>query len=135
MRTAQRLFDFISRCSESTDNNEGFYLQTMGYRQVAILAMYSKGLKKLAGHIQMQTYRPNVGMVSRLENLDDLKNKARKVPPSQAELHWNKQYEESEKMCVHKYWHKTCKNATVGSGCDVSFYLLYLIASKWDSGK
>lgn len=107
-----------SRCSETKDNNEGFYLSSMGTRQLATLAMYANGSKVDAD--QMQIHRPNVGMLSRLEYLSDIKNKSRKVSAKQAEQHWNQQFNASEKMCVHMYWHGTCNNTKMGYFCDVS---------------
>lgn len=91
----------------------------MGNRTLSILAINAHGSK--VGANQMQIYRPNVGMLSKLENLSDIKNKCHKaLSPQQAEKYWNQQFKASEKICVHMYWHGTCKNTTMGYFCDVS---------------
>ncbi|XP_055305028.1 protein strawberry notch-like [Sitodiplosis mosellana] len=118
----------VKKCAESTDNNEGFYMQTMGSRQLAMIAMYSKSQKAARG--AMQVYRPNVGMCTPLVSLTDMKSKHNKVTPNQAEKYWNHQYNASEKMCVHMYWYGTCKNSTAGFLCDIGLRKreYYLIA-------
>ena len=101
----------------------------MGSRHLAMLAMHANGSK--VGTDQMQIYRPNVGMLSRLEHLSEIKNKSRKVSPKQAEQYWKQQFNASEKMCVHMYWHGTCNNTKMRFVCDVS--TCKIISSKLNS--
>lgn len=112
----------LFRYAQTQDKHEGFYLQEIGNRKIAMFAMYAKGHTSMMTYerIQMQLYRPHVGSVPRIEPLKEIQAKYRKVTPSQAESAWNDQYEKSQNLCAHKYWWGTCKNSTAGFECDVS---------------
>lgn len=114
-------FLFFLRCFESENENEGFYLTQMGTRTIASLAMVAKNTKsQYSSDIQMQIYRPNIGLTSGVESLSTLIGKSTKVTKHRAEDYWNDQYKKCEKLCTHQYYRGKCNNTLAGFYCDVS---------------
>lgn len=76
--------------------------------------------------LMFQIYRPNTGLQVRLESITELEKKYKKVESGEADIHWIKQYDASVNTCSHSYWNGTCRQASLGFECEVSFvyYLL-----------
>ncbi|KXJ14796.1 protein strawberry notch homolog 1 [Exaiptasia diaphana] len=99
---------------DQTDPNEGFYVShtVRNDKRTAIFVVCQK--KKMYG-----IYRPNTGLQTKHESIQDIKKKYKKVTSIEAKPFWQAQYESSFSQCSHAYWKGNCKKATVGLTCEV----------------
>jgi hypothetical protein len=56
-------------------------------------------------------YRPNICLQNKLESVDCIKKKYKKVKPSEARKHWIEHYEKSAVECTHLYRQGHCTNS------------------------
>lgn len=49
--------------------------------------------------------RPNTGLQVKQESINEIKKKARKVTPDEAEPIWNAIYNVTNTDCIHTYWY------------------------------
>ena len=61
--------------------------------------------------------RPNTGLQLRQESLAEIKKKARKVTPDEAEPLWNGLYNATKSDCLHAYWYGKCRQSAAGETC------------------
>lgn len=98
---------------------EGFYvsLQERNLKRTAILVVLSGKNKKKEKVYSV--YRPNTGLQSRAETLEEVKKKYKKVLPDDAERYWGDQYFASAHVCTHAYWQGNCKKLSLGLPCEI----------------
>ncbi|KAI6190238.1 hypothetical protein M3Y97_00095300 [Aphelenchoides bicaudatus] len=90
-----------------TDYNSGFYLsKPMHDRKQTIVLILNNG-KRLARNYY--AVRPNTGRSNKAFALSEVTEKFNKIPLSEAEPEWNKQYEAFSQMCLHRYVNGNCK--------------------------
>ncbi|ESO95520.1 hypothetical protein LOTGIDRAFT_117101, partial [Lottia gigantea] len=108
--------DLWRKCS-STD--EGFYVanQDRNSKKTAVLAVCCGKNKKKEKLYTI--YRPNTGLQSRSETLEEIKRKYKKVLPDQCQFWWEDQYYFSAKSCIHSYWRGNCKKVSLGLPCEI----------------
>lgn len=96
---------------------DGFYLskENMVQKKPAILAIAMVGRKRERLY---RIYRPNTGVQGRLETLDEIKKKYKKVYPEDARKSWEDQYNSSLTVCTHAYWRGSCRRAAAGMPCE-----------------
>ena len=101
----------------STDTREGFYLssQLRNGKKTVVLILRAGGPKQGLFSI----YRPNIGLIARPEEWNDICKKYEKVDPDRAKSNWKEQYEYSANNCVHAFWRGFCKRKLVGLACEV----------------
>ncbi|XP_048582469.1 protein strawberry notch homolog 1-like [Nematostella vectensis] len=110
--------DAVTLWRETTEPEEGFYLshQARNDKKMAILVRAaSRGKKKKL----LSVYRPNTGLQSKQETVEEIKKKYKKVTAPEAQQHWCSQYDSSLSLCSHAYWKGNCKRATLGLWCEV----------------
>lgn len=74
-----------------TDYNSGFYLsKPMHGRKQTIVLVINNGKKLNRSYCSV---RPNTGRSSKTHSLTEITDKFNKIPLSDAETEWNKQYE------------------------------------------
>lgn len=129
----------LEKFEDLEGEKEGYYLshQSRNGNYTAILAIEVEDRQKsvLLGTAtkkatkkkepMFQIYRPNTGLQVRLETLTELEKKYRKVDSTEADKHWIKQYDASVNTCSHAYWTGSCRHATMGAECEVSFIEIY----------
>lgn len=69
-------------------------------KTVVLVVIHGKNKKK---ELMYNVYRPNTGLQSRPETLEEVKKKFKKCLPDVAEPLWEDQYTFSETQCSHKY--------------------------------
>ncbi|XP_076453245.1 protein strawberry notch homolog 1-like isoform X2 [Babylonia areolata] len=98
---------------------EGFYLSTQERnmkRTATLVTLQGRNKKKEKVY---NVYRPNTGLQTRAETLEEVKKKYKKVLPDNAEKWWADQYLASAKSCTHAYWNGNCRKVSVGLPCEV----------------
>ncbi|KAK7494073.1 hypothetical protein BaRGS_00014731 [Batillaria attramentaria] len=108
--------DIWRRCKTM---EEGFYisLQERNLKRTAILVVLSGKNKKREKVYSV--YRPNTGLQTRAETLDEIKKKYKKVLPDNAQKCWEDQYIASAQICTHAYWQGNCKKVSLGLPCEI----------------
>lgn len=123
----------IDKWADLGGEKEGFYIskQARNGKYTAILAVEietapktSIGSKKKSEtkskkDIMFQLYRPNTGLQFKLESLDELDKKYKKVLSDEAESHWTQQYDASVNTCSHSYWKGVCRYVSMGQECEI----------------
>ncbi|XP_055631316.1 protein strawberry notch isoform X2 [Toxorhynchites rutilus septentrionalis] len=120
----------IDKWADLSGEKEGFYLSKQarnGNKSTAILAVEientttpkKKGEIKSKKNTMFQVYRPNTGLQFKLESLDELEKKYKKVQSDEAERHWTHQYDASVNTCSHTYWKGVCRSVSMGQDCEV----------------
>ncbi|XP_055535326.1 protein strawberry notch isoform X2 [Wyeomyia smithii] len=119
----------IDKWADLGGEKEGFYLskQARNEKYAAILAVEienintskKKSESKSKKDMMFQIYRPNTGLQLKLESLDELEKKYKKVLSDAAESHWSQQYDASVNTCSHNYWKGVCRYMTMGQDCEI----------------
>ncbi|XP_059147348.1 protein strawberry notch homolog 1-like isoform X2 [Physella acuta] len=111
----QQAIELWRRCGSM---DEGFYCSLqdrMCKKTVVLVVIHGKNKKK---ELMYNVYRPNTGLQSRPETLEEIKKKFKKCLPDVAEPLWEDQYAFSETQCSHKYLRGSCRKAATGQQCD-----------------
>ncbi|RMX57838.1 hypothetical protein pdam_00018567 [Pocillopora damicornis] len=97
---------------------DGYYLsnQVRNHKKTAILVMCQSRSKKKD---VINVYRPNTGLQTKQDTLEDVKKKYKKVLDHEAQSSWVDQYESALSQCNHAYWKGNCKRMTLGLSCEV----------------
>ncbi|CAK9304464.1 unnamed protein product [Gordionus sp. m RMFG-2023] len=85
----------------------------------ALNSTASTNVEKLAENKLFNIYRPNTGLQGKLETLASLTKKYRKVPPQEAQEHWENIYNSSLTQCTHVLWKGSCKKKNTTQGCEI----------------
>ncbi|XP_025091895.1 protein strawberry notch homolog 1-like isoform X1 [Pomacea canaliculata] len=98
---------------------EGFYnsLQERNCKHTSILIVL-QGKNKKKDKVY-NVYRPNTGLQSRVETLEEIKKKYKRVVPDEARSSWEDQYFASAHVCIHAYWNGHCKKTSLGLNCEI----------------
>lgn len=109
---------FELRASQTTHPDDGYYLsnQSRNGKKTAILVICQSRSKKRS---LFSVYRPNTGLQSKQDTLEDIRKKYRKVSEPEARSSWVDQYESALRQCSHAYWKGNCKRMTMGLNCEV----------------
>jgi len=107
------------RASKTYPDN-GYYLsnQIRNDKKTAVLVICEPRSKK-KNSIYVSVYRPNTGLQTKPETLEDIKKKYKMVMDHKARSSWIEQYDSALNQCSHAYWKGNCKRITLGIGCDV----------------
>jgi hypothetical protein len=71
--------------------------------------------KRIAtGERLFNVYRPNTGLNPRMETLEELKKKLKKVLPDEAASLWKEHYQASSSHCYHVVLFGRCRNEAAG---------------------
>lgn len=108
---------FELRASQ-THPDDGYYLsyQTRNSKKTAILVICQSRSKK---RNFFSVYRPNTGLQTKQDTLEDIKKKYKKVTEAEARSCWVDQYNSALSQCSHAYWKGNCKRMTMGLSCEV----------------
>ena len=71
-------------------------------RTVILVVAQGKNKKKERVY---SVYKPNLGLQSRAETLDEIKKRCKKCLPDDAQPRWEDQYYASATQCIHAYWY------------------------------
>uniref|UniRef100_A0A915C022 Strawberry notch AAA domain-containing protein n=1 Tax=Parascaris univalens TaxID=6257 RepID=A0A915C022_PARUN len=101
-------------------DEDGFYLSTVGVNgKMAAALVYGIGKKRLdTGARLFCVTRPSTGRSPKLETQAELAKRFRLATPEEAEPVWKEQYEGSNKMCQHNYFHGRCRSEEQGVYCE-----------------
>uniref|UniRef100_F1KQG5 Protein strawberry notch 1 n=1 Tax=Ascaris suum TaxID=6253 RepID=F1KQG5_ASCSU len=101
-------------------DEDGFYLSTVGMNgKMAAALVYGIGKKRLdTGARLFCVTRPSTGRSPKLETQAELAKRFRLATPEEAEPVWKDQYEGSNKMCQHNYFHGRCRSEEQGVYCE-----------------
>uniref|UniRef100_A0A914W791 Uncharacterized protein n=1 Tax=Plectus sambesii TaxID=2011161 RepID=A0A914W791_9BILA len=110
----------LEQFAEHNSEHDGFYESTVGINgKLAAALIYAIGKKRLdSGARLFCVTRPNTGRSPKLETFAEIKKRFRKIPADQAESIWNEQYDGSNTMCQHTYFHGRCRNELSGLYCE-----------------
>ncbi|XP_053689693.1 protein strawberry notch isoform X1 [Sabethes cyaneus] len=121
----------IDKWADLGGEKEGFYLskQARNGKYAAILAIEIENTNTPKKKTELKTqnkkdlmfqiYRPNTGLQLKLESLEELEKKYKKVLSDATEPHWVQQYDASVNTCSHSYWKGMCRYLTMGQDCEV----------------
>ncbi|XP_077867871.1 protein strawberry notch homolog 1-like [Saccoglossus kowalevskii] len=108
----------INIWKDQTGSEDGFYVsqQVRNNKRTAILAMQtSTNLRRRLYRV----YRPNTGRQLKLETLDEIRKKYKKISVDDAKGVWVTQYSAAETQCCHAFWRGNCKKKMLGLSCEV----------------
>lgn len=102
---------------------EGFYLckRLRRSRQAALLAVMdpSKANEKRTRFDKLYSiYKPNLGLVSKLERFSELRKKYELTNQDDVKDHWDEQYTCFATTCAHVFWSGECEKTKSGSKCE-----------------
>lgn len=105
------------RLSQTHPDN-GYYLsnQSRNNKKTAILVIFKSRNKRKC---LFSVYRPNTGLQTRQDTLEDIKKKYKKVMDHEARSSWIDQYDSALNQCSHAYWRGNCRRIIMGLGCEV----------------
>ncbi|KAJ7378733.1 Protein strawberry notch 1 [Desmophyllum pertusum] len=101
-----------------THPDDGYYLsnQIRNCKKTSILVICQSRSKKKNF---FSVYRPNTGLQTKQDTLEDIKKKYKKVSEAEARSSWVDQYDSAVRQCSHAYWKGNCKRISVGLSCEV----------------
>ncbi|VDN07010.1 unnamed protein product [Thelazia callipaeda] len=102
------------------EDEDGFYLATVGTdgKRAAAL-VYGIGKKRLDTGARLYCItRPSTGRSARLVTMDELMKRFRSATVEETEEIWKDQFEGSNRVCHHNYFHGRCRNETSGVYCE-----------------
>lgn len=102
------------------EDQDGFYLSVVGAngKQAAAL-VYGIGKKRLdTGARLFCVTRPSTGRSPKLETHAELAKRFQPATPEETEKVWKDQYEGSNVMCQHNYFHGRCRSEAQGVYCE-----------------
>jgi hypothetical protein len=124
--------------------DEGYYLTNSDSNSASkmsiFLAVSDSSVKTFSKQV-FRVYRPNTGLQSKTESVSSLKDTVgtKKIEVKEAEEHWKRIYEESDKKCSHEIRTGRCVRKNSNLTCDVGlrkrlYYILSgSILSLWET--
>ncbi|XP_073258615.1 protein strawberry notch homolog 1-like isoform X3 [Porites lutea] len=108
-------FQLRTRQSQPAD---GYYLsnQSRNGKKYAILVICQSRSKKKNLY---SVYRPNTGLQTKQDSLEEIKKKYKKVSDAEAKASWDEQYNSALTQCIHAYGKGNCKRMALGLTCEV----------------
>ncbi|XP_017154481.1 protein strawberry notch [Drosophila miranda] len=107
---------------EAKDPHEGFYIlkQKRRNKNNAVLCLNGQMVNCLVNTrkestpspVFLQLFRPNTGPQVKTENLTSITQRYVKVPPEEAQMYWQHQYDTCLTKCSHSFWSRPCPNPT-----------------------
>ena len=126
------------------NTDEGYYLTNSENKSTSkmgiFLAVSDSSVKTFSKQV-FRVYRPNTGLQSKTETASGLKDSvgSKKIEAKEAEEHWKRIYEESDKKCSHEIRTGRCVRKNNSLTCDVGlrkriYYILSgSILSLWET--